>query len=285
MFAIIGIVVVLGAVIGGFMLEGGNLHVLFQPVELLIIGGAALGAFLIASPKAIFFGTLKNLKQVFAGGEHDKASFLEVLYLLFEFLSLARREGMLALEAHVNKPDQSPVIQKYHHFAKDHEMVDFLCDNIKVLLASNMEPHQFDDLMDLDIDTQGKHEQVSPAAVNTIADSMPGLGIVAAVLGVVLTMGKISEPPEVLGHSIGAALVGTFLGILMCYGFLGPMAKHLEHLAHEREVMRTVIKSSLSMYAKGMAPFVAVEAGRRAVPGEHRPSFSEVEEGCKRAKG
>ncbi|EPR43374.1 flagellar motor stator protein MotA [Desulfovibrio sp. X2] len=285
MFSLIGFFVVLGAVIGGYLVEGGNMHVLFQPAEVMIIGGAALGAFIIASPKAVFFGTLRKIPLMITSKDHGKTSFLEVLYLLFEFLSLARREGMLALEPHVNKPESSPIIQKYGHFAKDHEMVDFLCDNIKVLLASNMEPHQFDDLMDLDIDTQAEHELVSPAAMNMIADSLPGLGIVAAVLGVVLTMGKIKEPPEVLGHSIGAALVGTFLGILMSYGFVGPIAKHLEHLAHERTIMRGVIKAALSMYAKGMAPFVAVEAGRRAVPGEHRPTFSEVEEGCKRAKG
>lgn len=277
MFAIIGIFVVLGCVIGGYVLEGGPLGVLIQPIELLIIGGAAVGSFMIASPKSIIFGTVKKALKVFTAKEAGKQTYLDILSILYTLMNMARRDGIVSIEAHVNKPDGSAVFTKSPDIIKNHEVLDFICDNFKVLLAGNIEPHQFEAVMDIDMEASHKHESKTPNAINKVADSLPGLGIVAAVLGIVLTMGKINEPPEVLGHSIGAALVGTFLGILMCYGFAGPMAQNLEYQVNENHSMLEVVKAGLVGFASGFAPMLAVEAARRAIPGPARPSFEELE--------
>ncbi len=277
MFAIIGIFVVLGCVIGGFLLEGGPLGVLVQPIELLIIGGAATGSFFIASPKTVIFGTIKKAFKVFTAKEAGKQSYLDILSILYTLMNMARRDGIVSIESHVSKPDGSAVFTRYPAVLKNHEVLDFICDNFKVLLAGNIEPHQFESVMDIDMDASHKHESIAPAAINKVADSLPGLGIVAAVLGVVLTMGKINEPPEVLGHSIGAALVGTFLGILMCYGFAGPMAQNLEYQVKENHAMLEVVKAGLVGFSSGFAPMLAVEAARRAIPRPARPTFEELE--------
>lgn len=277
MFAIIGVFVVLGCVIGGYVLEGGPLGVLMQPIELLIIGGAAIGSFLIASPKSVIFGTFKKAMKVFTASEAGKQTYLDILGLLYTLMNMARRDGIVSIESHVSKPDASPVFAKFPSVLKNHEVRDFVCDNFKVLLAGNIEPHQFESVMDIDMAASHKHESNTPNAINKVADSLPGLGIVAAVLGVVLTMGKINEPPEVLGHSIGAALVGTFLGILMCYGFAGPMAQNLEYQVKETHGMLEVVKSGLVGFSSGFPPMLAVEAARRAVSGGARPSFEELE--------
>lgn len=277
MFAIIGVFIVLGCVVGGYVLEGGPLGVLYQPIELLIIGGAAVGSFFIASPKSIIFGTMKKALKVFTASEASKQTFLDILSVLYTLMNMARRDGIVSIESHVNKPDGSAVFTKFPSVLKNHEVRDFVCDNFKVLLAGNIEPHQFESLMDIDMSASHKHESNTPNAINKVADSLPGLGIVAAVLGVVLTMGKINEPPEVLGHSIGAALVGTFLGILMCYGFAGPMAQNLEYQVKETHSMLEVVKAGLVGFASGFPPMLAVEAARRAVSGPARPSFEELE--------
>jgi chemotaxis protein MotA len=277
MFAIIGVIVVLASVIGGYLLEGGLLGVLWQPVELLIIGGAALGSFFISAPKSVIFGTFKNVFKVFTAAEAGKQTYLDILSVLYTLMNMARRDGIVSIEPHVNKPDGSAVFTKYPSVLKNHEVRDFICDNFKVLLAGNIEPHQFESLMDIDMAASHKHESNTPNAINKVADSLPGLGIVAAVLGIVLTMGKINEPPEVLGKSIGAALVGTFLGILMCYGFGGPMASNLEYQVKENHSMLEVVKSGLVGFSSGFPPMLAVEAARRAVSGHARPSFEELE--------
>jgi chemotaxis protein MotA len=284
MFAIIGIVIVLGAVIGGYLMEHGNLSVLFQPAELVIIGGAALGSFVIAAPKRILSGSFKGLLHIFTAKGVDKGFFQALLMLLYDLLTIIRKEGLIALEPHVNKPEASPIFQKHGTVAKDHAVRDFLCDNIKSYMAASIEAHQYDELMSIDIESQHEAHLAPPAALNKVADSLPGLGIVAAVLGVVLTMGKISEPPEVLGHSIGAALVGTFLGILACYGFLGPLASNLEYQAHEHTIKLNVLKAALMAFAQGWPPALAVEAARRAIPSEVRPSFDELEEAMRGAR-
>jgi chemotaxis protein MotA len=277
MFAIIGIFVVLGCVIGGFIIEGGPVHVLMQPIELLIIGGAAVGSFFIASPKSIIFGTMKKVFKVFTATEAGKQTYLDILSVLYTLMNMARRDGIVSIEQHVNKPDGSAVFTKYPKILKNHEVRDFICDNFKVLLAGNIEPYQFESVMDIDMAASHKHESNTPNAINKVADSLPGLGIVAAVLGIVLTMGKINEPPEVLGHSVGAALVGTFLGILLCYGFAGPMAQNLEYQVGETHSMLEVVKAGLVGFSSGFPPMLAVEAARRAVAGPARPSFEELE--------
>jgi chemotaxis protein MotA len=277
MFAIIGIVVVLGCVFGGFMLEGGHMGVLFQPIELLIIGGAALGSFFIASPKSIAIGTFKHVMHVFTGKEPSAGDYQDLLTLLFELINIARRDGIVALEPHVSKPEQSATLNKYPAIAKNKQLAHFICDNIKCLLSEGIDAHRYDDLMRTDIATMHHHAMIAPGAVTKVADSLPGLGIVAAVLGIVLTMGKINEPPEVLGHSIGAALVGTFLGILMSYGFVGPMANNLEYQAKAQQHMLHVVKEVLAAFNSGFSPLLSVEMGRRAIPEDVRPSMDDME--------
>ena len=284
MFAILGIFVVLGAVIGGYLMEHGNLSVLFQPAEVVIIGGASLGAFLIASPKAVLTATLRGVVHVFTGKDASRESFMQLLMLLYELLVLARKEGVRAIEMQVNDPKSSSIFGRYPLIQANHEVCDFICDNFKVFMAGGLEPLYLDSLMELDMDTQHAGELVPSGAVSKVADALPGLGIVAAVLGVVLTMGKIKEPPEVLGHSIGAALVGTFLGVLMCYGFVGPMGHNLENRARDHQAMLSVVKATILAYAQGIAPVLALEAGRRAVPTAQRPSYADLEGAMRGAK-
>lgn len=284
MFAIIGFVVVLGAVVGGYLLEGGNLHVIIQPVEVLIIFGAATGAFLISSPKKVVTQVVGSIGSVFKGHEMGKQGYLDVLLMMFELLNLARKDGLLAIESHVNNPDASPIFTKYPSVLANHAVKDFMCDNFKAFLAGNMNSHDLENLMDIDIEAHHHHAMVPSEAIAKIADGMPALGIVAAVLGVVLTMGKISEPPEVLGHSIGAALVGTFLGVLSAYGFVGPISQNLAHSAKEHEIQLNVVKTAILACAMNWPPAMSVEAARRAISGTERPSFEELEEAIKAAR-
>jgi len=284
MFAIIGIVVVFAAVIGGYLLEGGNMHVLFQPIELLIIGGAATGAFVISSTPRVIGLVLKSLASILAPKSQNKANYLELLSLLFQLFSKIRKEGLVSIESDIETPDKSPVFRKFPSVLANHHVLNFICDNLKVIITANVPPYELDNLMELEIDTH-HHQALIPAhSISKVADGLPALGIVAAVLGVVLTMGKISEPPAVLGHSIGAALVGTFLGVLLSYGFVGPMATNLEHQAEEAAGPLNVIKVALVAFVGGSAPQMAVEFGRRAVPDKEKPTFNELE-GAVRGKG
>ncbi|MFH1035533.1 MAG: motility-associated protein [Pseudomonadota bacterium] len=228
MLALLGIVVVLGAVVGGFLLEGGNLSVLFQPGELLIIGGAALGSFTIASSAKLFKRSARDLWAVFSAKDPSKSHYTQILRALYDLLTLERREGMLAVEGHVNNPRQSRILMQYPFVLENSLVLDFICDNFKVYMLSEMEPHEFEAIMETDIAATVRNRATMSGGISRTADSLPGLGIVAAVLGVVLTMGKMKESPEVLGHSVGAALVGTFLGVLLCYGLVGPLAAKME---------------------------------------------------------
>lgn len=273
---------VLSCVIGGYLLEHGNLAVLMQPVEFLIIAGGALGGLIIASPKHVLVGIIKNVKNIFIGGSTSKSAYLELLSLLSLILSKIRKDGLISIEADIENPAKSAIFNKYKSVLANKHALEFLCDNLKVIITANMPPHELDSLMDIDIEAH-HHEEITPAtSVGTMADGLPGLGIVAAVMGVVLTMGKIDQPPKVLGESIGAALVGTFLGVLMCYGFVGPMAQNMTHAANEKEIYLQVIKVVLVAFVGGSAPQMAVESGRRAIPGSHRPSFSELEKALRK---
>jgi chemotaxis protein MotA len=284
MFAIIGVFVVIGMILGGYKMEHGNFGVLFQPAELVIIGGAAFGSFLIANPQKVVMGVFKNIFKVFTSKTKSKEHYLEILLLFNELLVLSRKDGLISLEEHINGPDKSKIFTKYPNILKDHHVLSFICDNFKIYISTSPEPHVFENLMDIDMEALHKDEEVLPVAINTVADSLPGLGIVAAVLGVVLTMGKINEPPAVLGHSIGAALVGTFLGILLCYGFMGPIARNLEQLNHDATITFHVIKSALVAFSHNWHPSLVVEAARRAIPSHERPSFAEMEGALKNAK-
>lgn len=282
MFVIIGIVVVLGSVIGGYILEHGNLSLLFQPVELLIIGGAAIGAFLVSSPSKVVGLVMKNISRVFSAKAVNKDEFLEVLGVLNSIFTKMRKEGLIAIEGDIEKPNESPLFTKYPSILKNHHAVGFICDNLKVIISANVTPFELENIMELEMDSH-HHEALIPAhAVAKISDGLPALGIVAAVLGVVLTMAKISEPPEVLGHSIGAALVGTFLGVLLSYGFVGPIATHLEHIAEEDVILLQVIKIALVSFVGGAAPQIAVEYARRVIPSGAKPGFTELEEAMRK---
>ncbi|NTU42570.1 MAG: flagellar motor stator protein MotA [Nitrospirales bacterium] len=284
MFTGIGIIIVLGAVIGGFLMEGGNLHILFQPAEVVIIGGASIGAFLISSPGGVVGTVIKSFGRLFGSGKTSKTQYIELLSLLNTIFLKIRKDGLVSIEADIEDPLKSPLFAKYKSVLSNHHALDFICDNLKVMITTNMPPHELDSLMDVDINAH-HHVAVQPSlSIAKIADGLPGLGIVAAVLGVVLTMGKIDQPPSVLGHSIGAALVGTFLGVLLCYGFVGPMAANLELQATEEGVYLEVIKVALVAFVGGAAPQMAVELGRRAIIGHERPTFIELEKAIRNKK-
>jgi chemotaxis protein MotA len=285
MFVGIGIVVVFAAVGLGYLMEHGHFGVLFQPAELVIIGGAALGAFIIASPKKIISLTLKQVSKIFGGHDLDKKAYIELLLLLNEIFFKVKREGFLAIESDIDHPHDSELFKKYHSVISSASTVDFICDNFRTIISSNMTPHELENLMEVDMAAQEHDAMIPSAALTKVSDGMPALGIVAAVLGVVLTMGKISEPPDVLGHSIGSALVGTFLGILLSYGFIGPMATNLENKAKEHEAYLGVIKVAIVAMASGAAPQSAVESARRAIPLGDRPGFEELNEEIKNWKG
>ena len=278
MFAIIGLVVVMGSVIGGYMFAGGNLHVLWQPAEVIIIMGSGIGSLIVASPMKVNVTIAKNLLVVFTGKPKGKADYTDILLVLFDLLSLARREGVIALESHVNKPDGSAIFTNRPTVLKNHHILDFICDNFKAYTAASMEPHEFEALMDIDIDSHHADAVQAPTNLNRLADAFPALGIVAAVMGVVLTMGKLSEPPEVLGHSIGAALVGTFLGVLLSYGIAGPLAAIMATQVEETGSQLNVVKAAMNAFAMGWPPAMALESARRAIPAHDRPGFDELEQ-------
>lgn len=277
MFAIIGIFVVIGCVAGGYTMAHGNFSVLWQPAEFVIIVGAAIGTFLIASPMKVIKLTIKGFASVFKAKAPGKDEYLQLLRALYDLLTLAKHEGIIALESHANKPKESSIFTPYPFVIKNHHVLDFICDNVKTYAMAGMEPHEFETLMDIDIDTHHEEEAIASATITKLGDSMPALGIVACVLGVVVTMGAINEPPEVLGAHIGAALVGTFLGILLAYGFVAPMATNIEHQIRDQHTLMNVSKTAIMSFALGWAPALALEAARRAVPSSARPSFEELE--------
>jgi len=277
MFVVIGLLVVIGSVVFGFLLEKGNLHVLIQPAEWLIIFGAAIGSFLISSPPKVVGAVVKDLSSIMTPKNQNKEKYLELLTLLYQLFSKIRKEGLISIESDIENPDKSALFNSFSSVMTNHHIVNFICDNLKVIITTNVPPHELDNLMELEIETHHHEAMVPSHSIAKVADALPGLGIVAAVLGVVLTMGKIDQPPSVLGHSIGAALVGTFIGVLMCYGFVGPIATNLEHRAKEGSIFFQVIKIALVAFVGGSPPQMAVEFGRRAIPGKERPTFEELE--------
>ena len=285
MFVIIGIVVVFGAVVAGYLMEHGNLKVLIQPAELVIIGGAAVGTVLIANPLHILKAIAGGIGGVFGGSKYGKDGYLETLKMMYELFTRARKEGLMALETDSDAPDKSPVFSKYPKFLKDHHALDFVCDTIRMAAGGGVEPFDVDQMMELDMDVH-HHESGQPiAALSTMADSLPGLGIVAAVLGVVITMGALGGPPEEIGHKVAAALVGTFLGILLCYGLIGPVAANMGKAAEEEHAYYHVLRVAMISFMKGTPPTVAVEYARRAIPGHVRPSFQVTESHIKNRAG
>jgi chemotaxis protein MotA len=277
MFSIIGIVVVFGAVLAGYLMEHGNLKVLMQPAELIIILGAAIGTVLIANPLHILMKIGSGIGGAFGGSPFNKQRYLESLKMMYEVFTRARKEGLMSLEADSDAPDQSTVFSKYPKFLKDHHALHFVCDSLRMAASGGIEPFDADQMMELDMDVHHHEATLPVAALSTMADSLPGLGIVAAVLGVVITMGALGGPPEEIGKKVAAALVGTFLGILLCYGLVGPLASSMAKIADDEHAYYQVLRVMLVALLKGTAPTVAIEIGRRAIPGHVRPSFQEAE--------
>lgn len=283
MLVIVGSVIVLGSVVGGYLMAKGPLAVLFQPAELIIIGGAAVGSLIISTPMPVLKGLGAQLGGFFRGrlGRDD---YLELLGMLYQLFKVTQQAGVMALETHVEDVSKSPIMSRYQTFLANHHATQFLADSIKVIILGGIAPHDLDALMDEDLQVH-HHEMLKPSqTLAKMGDALPGLGIVAAVLGVVITMQAIDGPPAEIGHHVAAALVGTFLGILLCYGFVGPMATSMEHTVNDEAHYLICIKTGLLAVYKGFPPAIAVEFARRVLPGEVRPSFDETEQYCKRAQ-
>ena len=281
---IVGFLIVCGCVFGGFLWSGGNLIALWHPAEVLIILGGASGAFIISNTPKNIFAVLKGFPALLKGNKYNKKVYLDLLTLMFRLFSKSRKEGLMALEADIDEPHDSELFKEFPKILANHHLVDFVCDYLRLMVGGNMNAFELESLMDLELDTH-HHEGEAPAsAVTNMSDGLPGFGIVAAVMGVVITMGFISEPPEVLGAKVGAALVGTFLGILFAYGYVGPMAKAMESQAAEDGVLFNCAKICIVATLNGYTPQIAIEFGRKALTSDVRPSFLELEEHIKGAK-
>ena len=277
MFPIIGAVIVVGSVLGGYMPHG-DLRILFQPFEVLIICGAALGAFIIANLKTVIVGVFKSTGRVLKGSPHNKVAYLELLTLLYSIFRLAKSKGMLALEAHVENPAESALFSAYPNFMKNHHAVEFICDYLRLMTMGTENAHEFEALIEEDIETHHEEAAGLGAAVTQVSDGLPAFGIVAAVLGVIVTMSSITEPPEILGGLIGGALVGTFLGVLLAYGFVGPVGANLNAVADAESKYYNCIKAGLMAHLQGYPPAVSVEFARKILFSHERPSFIELEQ-------
>ena len=281
MFAIIGIVVVFGAVIGGYLMEHGKLLVLLQPAELVIIFGAAVGTVLVGNPLPVVSKMVKGIGAVFASSKFTKPFYLENLKMLNEVFNYARKSGMAKLEGDVEEPAKSALFAKYKNFLKNHHAVHFVCDTLRMAVTGGVGDFELDQMMEQDIEVHHREVSAPVSALSTMADALPGLGIVAAVLGVVITMGSLGGPPEEIGHKVAAALVGTFLGILLCYGLFGPLAASMTKINDAESEYYNVLRVALISFIKGAPPILAVEIARRSIPSACRPSFQEMEKACK----
>ncbi|GAA6130891.1 flagellar motor stator protein MotA [Halopseudomonas sabulinigri] len=282
MLKIAGFLVVIGAVLGGFMASGGHIAALWHPFEILIIGGAAFGAFLVANSGAVVKKTLAAGPKIMFGHRFSKAYYLDVLGLLYEVLNKSRREGMMSIEVDIEEPAESPIFSKYPAILKDKHMTEFVCDYLRIMSTGNMAPHELEALFDVEISSLTEELLEPSHAATRVSDALPGFGIVAAVLGIVITMSILGDAEKSeIGEKVGTALVGTFLGILAAYGFVGPFASAMEHDAHEEANTYEAIKMTLVASAQGLPPALAVEFGRKSLLPEHRPSFMELEESVK----
>lgn len=283
MFVIIGAALVLFSMLGGFLMAGGNLLTLIQPSEFVVIGGVAIGSLITANPIVYIKKIFGSFGTVLKGPSVKKADFLDLMKMLYELFQYAKREGLIALEPHVESPTTSNIISKYPSFLKNHHATEFLCDTLKVILSGGIPAHDLEDLMEMDIEGLHEEEHIVVHSIVTMGDALPGIGIVAAVLGIIVTMGSINDGAEAIGHHVAAALVGTFLGVLMSYGFVQPIARNLELTNALNAKYMSALKAALLSFAKGAPASVAVEYCRRAIDPENRPTFSESEEAVKSA--
>lgn len=285
MFTIIGFVVVFVCVMGGFLWAAHfnpvAIGFFLHPYEYIIIGGAAIGSMIIANPMSLNKRIISGVIETFKGKSINKDAYLELLTMMYEIFQYAKREGLIALEQHIENPESSSIISKYPTFLENHHAVDFFCDTLKVVLSGGVPAHDLEELMDIDIENLHEEEHQVPHHLNIVADALPGLGIVAAVLGIIVTMMSINEGAETVGAKVGGALVGTFMGVWLGYGFIGPLSRKIEMNVYKESKYLESIKASLLSFAKGAPATVAIEYGRRAIDPENRPTFSETEEAVK----
>ncbi|MCB5207447.1 flagellar motor stator protein MotA [Methylovorus mays] len=284
MLVIVGYVVVLAAVFGGYALAGGHLGALWQPLEVLMIFGGAIGAFIVGNNGKALKATLASLPTLFKGSKFTKALYMDLLALLFEILSKIRKDGMMSIENDVENPESSPLFSKYPALQSDHHLMEFITDYLRLMISGNMDAFQVENLMDNEIETHHQEGHVPVHCIARLGDGLPAFGIVAAVMGVVHTMENVALPPAELGILIAHALVGTFLGILLAYGFIGPLSSLLEQKLDESTKMYQTVKATLLASLNGYAPAIAVEFGRKVLYSTERPGFTELEEHVKQAK-
>jgi chemotaxis protein MotA len=278
MNVLLGLAILFASCIAGYMLSGGHLMALFQPYELIIILGAAIGAMVVANPLSITIATFKSVGGLIKPSPYKKDLYLDLLALLYDVFNKMRREGMLAVEADIDDPSGSPLFTKYPSIDKIHGSIDFIVDYLRVMMIGSIAGHELEALIDAELETHHAEAGLQPGALSRVADALPGFGIVAAVMGIVITMGSLGGPPEELGHHVAAALVGTFLGILLSYGVFGPLSTMLEHNVREESKFYECIKVSLIATLNGAAPQIAVEFGRKVLFHAVRPTYAEVDE-------
>jgi len=286
MFVIIGYVIVIAAVFGGYALAGGNFAVILKaaPVELFIIAGAALGAFLVGNNGKVIKATLRTIPTLLKGSKYTKARYMDLLALLYDVLQKARKEGLMSIERDVEAPHESPIFTKYASVAADHHLIEFITDYLRMMVSGNLNPHEIENLMDGEIETHHQEMHAPMNAITKVGDGLPAFGIVAAVLGVVKTMASVGAAPSILGQMIAGALVGTFLGILLAYGFVSPLSQLLEQKGEEAAKELACVKITLLASMQGYAPAIAVEFGRKMLFSTERPSFIELEAHVKQKK-
>ena len=284
MLVLVGYLVVVASVFGGFLLSGGHLAAMLQPFELLMIGGAALGAFIVGNSAKAIRGTLKALPAIFRGSRHDKALYMELMALLYELLAKVRKEGLISIESDVDHPMESPTFSRYGKVLADPVAVEFITDYLRLMVGGNLNAHEIENLMDNEIDTLLHEGEVPVHVIQKVGDGLPAFGIVVAVMGVVHTMASVGLPPSELGILIARALVGTFLGVLLAYGFVGPLSCRLEQRLHESVKLLQCVKVTVLASLNGYAPALAVEFGRKVLYTTERPSFNELEEHVKQTK-
>ncbi len=277
MFVIVGIVVVVLSIAVGFLIAGGNLLLLIQWSEFLVIGGAALGSLLISAPLSLLKKIFAEILKILKPDHFNKEDYLELLKSFNELFQIAQRDGLISIESHIEEPQESEILSKNKKFVENEMLRNFFSDTMKVMLSGGVPPHELEDLIDTEIETFELENKPIGGTIAKVGDSLPGLGIVAAVLGIIVTMGSINEGAEVVGHHVASALVGTFLGVLMAYGFVNPLASNVEHSFENKTRLLQTIKSCIVAFAKGNPPIVAVEIARRTIFSDNRPTFSELE--------
>jgi chemotaxis protein MotA len=285
MSSIGGILLVFACVVAGYLLERGQIAVLLQPSELLIIGGAAVGTVLTANPMHVLKDIAKGLVDVVKGSPYTKKRYLDTLKMMFDLLTVSRKDGAIAIENDIEEPEQSSIFSRYPQFLHDAHIRAFVCDTMRMMITGGVSAFDVDQMMELDMDVHQHSTSQPSGALGTMADSLPGLGIVAAVLGIVVTMGALGGPAEEIGKKVASALVGTFLGILLCYGLVGPIASNMSEVAEEEQSYYHVLRVMMLAFIKGTAPMLAVEMGRRAIPEHVRPNFFELEKACREKIG